>query len=584
MKSFIWISLLACSVLAMSQASMAQPTSKPASGAGVSLQEKWVMVYNFNLANPKSVDEVCAMLTKAGGIGYNGVLITDNKFFRWNEVNWDDYTKNLQKVRKAAKDQKMKVIACVCGQGTDMLSNDPNLAEGQPVVDAPFIAKGGTLVPADDDYKIVNGDFADVKDGLPVGWTVNGKNAAVDTAVKCDGKNSVRIKAATQIRQDIQLKPARYYRITCKIKSDGMDPAYQFNLYLTDSKNTRVMCYKPFGIQKTQDWTEYSWEFNTLDHPSMQINTGIWGDFPGTVWLADFKVQPGGFVNLIRRDGAPLKITSQDGKTAYEEGKDFAGAKDPKLGMAVINGNTISGIYDYWHEAPTVTLPAGSRIKDGQKVLASYCHSQTIMGYGTMCCMAEPKIWDLTREHMKRIHKALEPDAYCLPHDEIRHQGWDDSCKKCGMTSAQLLADNIRKCVEVVRKEDPGKQIYIENDMIDPFMNAKKEGLYYLMKGEGPWYGSWEGLDKDLIICNWNYFDNADRKKSLEFWAKKGYKQVLWGYYDLTGDAMVKNTTSWLKEAQEVGGVIGVMYTSWGPTYNDMEKWLRTCEEAARKN
>jgi hypothetical protein len=381
MKTAIRIGLLACVILAAGRTSVAQSTSSAPGGVGVSLQEKWVFVYNFNLANPKHVDEVSAMLTKAGKIGYNGVLITDNKFFRWNEVNWDEYTKNLRKVRQAAKDQKMKVIAVVCGQGTDMLSNDPNLAEGQPVIEAPFIAQGGKLVPADDDFKIVNGGFEEVKDGLPVGWTVNGKNAAIDTDVKCEGKNSIRIKAATQIVQHIQLKPARYYRVSCKIKSEGVDPAYQFNLYLTDSKNTRVMCHKPWGIQKTQDWTEFTWEFNTLDHPSMQINTGIWGEFPGTVWIDDLKVQPGGFVNLICRDGCPFKLTSEDGKTVFEEGKDFAGAKDPKLGMAVINGTTISGIYDYWHEAPTVTLPAGSRIKDGQKVLASYCHSQTIMGY-----------------------------------------------------------------------------------------------------------------------------------------------------------------------------------------------------------
>jgi hypothetical protein len=121
------------------------------------------------------------------------------------------------------------------------------------------------------------------------------------------------------------------------------------------------------------------------------------------------KMPPGGLVNLIRRDGCRLWITSEEGRTVYAEGKDFAGAKDRKLGQAVINGNPIPGIYDYWHEPPVMTLPAGSRIKDGQKVLVSYCHSRTILGDSKMCCTAEPRIWDLTRRHMVLVHKASRP-------------------------------------------------------------------------------------------------------------------------------------------------------------------------------
>ena len=550
-------------------------TPAPASVATpLKLSDKWIFIYNFNLANPKHVDEVVAVTQKGGKAGYNGLLITDNKFFRWNEVNWDDYTKNLRRVRQAAKDLNMKVVAVVCGQGTDMLSNDPNLAEGQPVVDSPFVARDGRLVPIDEDLKIVNGGFEDATDGKPAGWAINGTNAFIDSSVKCEGNRSIRIRGGTQLNQKWVVKPGRYYRLLMKIRSEGIDPAYQFNVYLGDTGNKRLLIHKPFGIAKTQDWTEYSFEFNTLDHSDAMITTGIWGDFPGTVWIDDIRVQPGGLVNVIRRDGCPFKVTSEDGQAAYTERKDFDGAVDPKLGQAVINGNPIPGIYDYWHEPPVMTLPRGSRIKDGQKVLVSYGHSQTIMGYSTMCCMAEPGIWDLTRKHMALVHKALEPDAYCLPHDEIRHQGWDDSCRKSGLTPAQLLADNIRKCVEVVRNEDPGKPIYIENDMIDPFMNAKKTGLYYFVRGDGPWYGAWEGLDKDLIICNWNYFNNADRKKSLEFWAEKGRKQVLWGYYD----EPVENTAAWLTEAQSVSGVIGVMYTSWGPKYDNLESWMKVVE------
>ncbi len=70
--------------------------------------------------------------------------------------------------------------------------------------------------------------------------------------------------------------------------------------------------------------------------------------------------------------------------------------------------------------------------------------------------------------------------------------------------------------------------------MIDPNMNAAKKGYYYFVNGrEGPWYGSWKGLDKKLIILNWNHFANEKRKKSLRFFEKLGHKQILCGHYDL---------------------------------------------------
>ena len=39
--------------------------------------------------------------------------------------------------------------------------------------------------------------------------------------------------------------------------------------------------------------------------------------------------------------------------------------------------------------------------------------------------------------------------------DEIRVQGWDQSCVETGKTPGQLLAENVKKCVGIVRKQDP---------------------------------------------------------------------------------------------------------------------------------
>ena len=52
--------------------------------------------------------------------------------------------------------------------------------------------------------------------------------------------------------------------------------------------------------------------------------------------------------------------------------------------------------------------------------------------------------------------------------------------------------------------------------MFDPYHNAV-EGPYYLVNG--PWTGSWEGLDKDVMVVNWNY---GKRDQSLKFFADRG--------------------------------------------------------------
>ncbi|MBM3239232.1 hypothetical protein FJZ31_23300 [Candidatus Poribacteria bacterium] len=155
-----------------------------------------------------------------------------------------------------------------------------------------------------------------------------------------------------------------------------------------------------------------------------------------------------------------------------------------------------------------------------------------------------------------------------MSHDEIRAQGWDESCAKRKMTPGQILADNVKRCTEIIRQSDPGKPVYVWSDMFDPHHNAAKTGGYYLVKGDGPWYGSWEGLDKDVTVINWNGRENQ-RLESMKHFASRGHKQILAGYYD----ADPRKISAWLRDAAKVEGVIGVMYTTWQSNYNDLERF-----------
>ena len=184
--------------------------------------------------------------------------------------------------------------------------------------------------------------------------------------------------------------------------------------------------------------------------------------------------------------------------------------------------------------------------------------------------MAEPKVKELLAWQIAQVHKHVDPDGYFFSHDEIRVAGWDESCRRSGLSPAEMLAENVRTCAALVRQEDPGKPIYLWSDMFDPHHNARKSGRYYLVKGDGPWYGSWKGLDKDMTIVNWNS-QPAERKASLQHFAELGNKQILAGYYD----GPVDSIRPWLRDAQEVKGLDGVMYTTWAHRYRDLEAFAR---------
>ena len=191
-----------------------------------------------------------------------------------------------------------------------------------------------------------------------------------------------------------------------------------------------------------------------------------------------------------------------------------------------------------------------------------------------MCCMAEPKVYDILRWQIGEVHKNLAPDGYFLQHDEIRVQGWDESCQKTHGTPGQLLAENVKKCVAMVRSEDPGKPIYVWSDMFDPFHNAPKTGRYYLVKGDGPWYGSWRGLDKDVVIVNWNSQPDK-RVDSLQHFAALGPPADSGRILRRAGGRDRRLAGG----RRPVQGVVGVMYTTWQQKYGDLEAFAAELKE-----
>ncbi|HEX6985752.1 MAG TPA: hypothetical protein VF170_10255, partial [Planctomycetaceae bacterium] len=218
------------------------------------------------------------------------------------------------------------------------------------------------------------------------------------------------------------------------------------------------------------------------------------------------------------------------------------------------------GGYEVWHEPPTLAIPPGSRVGEGDRLRVSFFHTVTIYDNQVTCCLAEPKVFDLIEDEVRRVNDLLAPKTWFLSHDEIRVANWCDACRKEGRTAGGLLAENVSRCAAIVKKVDPDAELCVWSDMFDPHHNARAD--FYLVNGDLA--GSWEGLPKEMTVVNWN---SGRPKESLPFFGGRGHRQVLAGYYD--GDP--KGIAGWLKAADGVPGVDGVMYTTWRGDFSGLE-------------
>ncbi len=372
------------------------------------------------------------------------------------------------------------------------------------------------------------------------------------------GKQSLRMQETSEncrVQQKVKVRPYSCYRLSAKVKTKGFR-AGDFKLLVLGEKG-RPLTFHQGHPKPEQDWAEMEVVFNSLEAGEVGVYVGAWGGLKGTVWIDDLRLEELALVNVLRREACPLTVTSEDGKTAYEEGKDFEPVKDPKLGT-----DPYAGEFRFDHPGPAVTPTPNSRIRNGDKLLVSWYHPVIIQGEQVCCGLTDPKVFELLSDQAKRVNDLLRPRTWFMSHDEIRAAGWDAAEVKSGKTPGQQLAENVRRCVGLIRGLDPKARVVVWSDMFDPFHNAVDN--YYLVNGSLK--GSWEGLPKDVVIANWN---GAKSAESLKFFAGRGHRQVIAGYYD--GD--IGNFRRWDAAAKGVPGVSGFMYTTWQARYGDLEEF-----------
>jgi hypothetical protein len=503
-------------------------------------RQLWLF-YSTNFQVKESVERARQIWTRAAKAGYTHVLLGDSKLSHLGNEP-DFYFRNVEEAKKIAAGLHLTLVPAVfdVGYSNSLLTNDPNLAEGLPVKDAEFVVHDGAArLVADPDVALGKPSFVD--DNL----TVTGKSATFNGAAGGNCRFAFKLS----------LPEYRCYHVSVKVKTADFNGEVRIQALAGE----RGLQWQNLGVKHTQDWTEHDVVFNSLDHKDVTLYFGVWGvpakAAAGSLQWKDWTIEEAGLVNVLRRPGTPVVVKTEEGKPLVE-GTDYEKIVDPRMGNVPWPGE-----YRSWHEVPSIKVIGGT-VKDGTKLRVSWYHPALIYDEQVCACINEPKTMELLADQAKRVKALFDAPAYMMSHDEFRVLGWDESCMQRHQTPGQMLADNVRRCRELLQPQ----KAYVWNDMFDPYHNAV-EGPYYLVNG--PWTGSWEGLDKDVTIVNWNY---GRRDESLKFFADRGHKQIIAGYYDGSQD-----TRKWLESADKVKGVEGIMYTTWQNDFDHLEEFAKSC-------
>jgi hypothetical protein len=515
--------------------------------------DRFVWIFGWNLGKDSDVTEITKVLTAAGEHGLNGAVVS---FGLDTLCKQDaDYFRRLAAIQRVCESNKLDLIPAVfsIGYGGGILSHDPNLAEGLPVTDAPFLVKDGeaAFVP-DTAARLVNGDFEHFSGNqfTDFGFCDQpGEVSFADVEVKHGGRAALRLQNFTanphghgRVMQTVTVAPHRCYRVSLWVKTADLQPAGVFRcLALADG---RELAPRQFNLPATTDWRKISFIFNSLDHDRVNLYAGLWGGKAGKIWLDDWTIEDAGPVNVLHRPGAPVTVRSEDGATVYTEGRDYAPLKSPDFN--VWRGDSTPAM---------LKLLPGSRIRAGERLRVSWYHPLLLNDSQVTVCMAEPELYRIFDHEAKLLAEHLHPRRVLLSMDEVRMGG---TCRACaGRDMGELLGECVTQQADIIHRYAPDARIYVWADMFDPQHNA--HGDYFLVRGD--FTGSWKHVSTNVVMTVWG---GEPRESSLRFFAGQGFPTLVAGYYDADDLDSVKR---WLQAARPWSNVRGFMFTPWEKKY-----------------
>ena len=296
-------------------------------------------------------------------------------------------------------------------------------------------------------------------------------------------------------------------------------------------------------VKPTQDWTEAHLDFINGNRTAMNAYVGLWGGKRGTFWLDDLRLaESDSLADIVRRPGTPLVLTGRDREMTFVEGRDFEPVKNVR-------------------RMDAIALTPTTRIREGERLeLSCYRTPYIVHNWGRQIslCMSNPRLYEYWEAQARKLHEIVPYTKFLLAMDEIRNGGGCAACRASGKSMARILGDCVTKQRDIFRKIDPGIEVLIWSDMLDPAHNARN-GYYGVV---GDFTGSWKYVPKDLTIMCW-YLRICD--KSLPFFSEHGFATMGAAYYDA---ADLAGCRRWLDVLRRTPGAKGIMYTTWEKKYD----------------
>jgi hypothetical protein len=458
-------------------------------------------------------------------------------------------------------------LAAPFGYSNDVLNVNPNWAEPQRVVGAEFEvdASGKRLNFKNSFPGLVNPGFEAGRSG----WFDTNDPAIGVNEVARSGKNAAVIVDApgnARLRQRITLKPLREYHLQLFYKSKDFRGGPMVEIFDSADQN-KVRFNANIHANGTQNWTELDYAFDSQDTTDAYLYLGVWGGSSGILWFDDVTLEETALVYVPRRAGTPIKMYDPaHPDTVYKEGVDFNPIHDPTMMPSRSSFNRVF-VNPY-----QVTLPGGTHLRPGQRVATDFYSALPLpIANEIGMCPTEAGVWNWMRGNALAMKHVMPPEAgVFLQFDEIRQWNSCASCRAKKMSASQLLGWTLDRSIELYNRTIPGAQLYIWNDMFDPYHNAK-DHYYY---AEGDFTGSWAALPANITVMNWN---QENMRKSLQWFAgldkrqPMPHQQIIAGYYDSGNGAA--SAQKELSEALGTPGILGFMYTTYNDDYSQLESF-----------
>ncbi len=521
----------------------------PAAQGSDVLQNRWVFCFGYG-RNRQDVDQIKSLIRTAADRGLNGMVLSSfdlDGITRWRE---EDFAL-LKEIADLCREEGIELIPTgfSVGYGGGALGHDINFAAALPV-SISLKAAGGRAVPVAGENLLVNGDLEQRENGRFAAYAFHDQPGEVsfpDTAVASSGRTSIRFENLTanehghgRIMQTIAVEPGRAYRFTLKIRTQDLEPVSGLQAVVL-CKDRTVANVSP-RLEPTQDWTDVTVDFITVDETEVNVYAGIWGGKAGRFWVDDLQVrQYGSPADIVRREGTPLELSSQDRAVTFVEGADFERIENRR-------------------DLDAVALTPGTSIREGERLMLA-CYKMPFVGHSwgrqISLCMSNPALYDYWEAQARRLHEVLGYKKFLLSMDEIRNGGGCLSCRSRDISMAEILGDCITKQRAIFKSIDPEIEVLIWSDMLDPNHNAHDN--YYRVVGD--FTGSWNYVPRDLIIvCWWNEM----KEKSLAFFSGQGFRTMGACFYDADD---LTNSRQWLELLRATPNAAGIMFTSWQRKY-----------------